>query len=1161
MNLDATATLLAGRYQLVRKLGGGSTADVHAAFDTVLGASVGLKCFREQSPGALRGLKAEFRMLADIHHPNLVKLFDLVVTEEVAFFTMELVNGVTFAEYARTAPVADLRRAIGQLSDAIAALHEHGTLHRDVKPANVLVTSAGDVRVLDFGLASARAVPPMAGTLAYMAPELFAGEAAAEPGDWYGFGVLLYEAVTGRLPADGPSVGELVLRKSTRRFPRASELARDLAPDLDELVWALLDPDPRTRADHASVASVVAGGALSAAVPVAADGRFFGRHPELVQLAGALDSADAGRTNSILVEGPSGIGKTALVRAFLETAQAGRCTVLRGAARPQELVAFRAFDAVIDDMAAVIESLPDETRRAVVANLSPSLARSFPVLVSLPGVVVDRAAPGLEALEARREAQGALGRILRALSSLAPLIVWIDDIQWSDYESLVYVRSLLELQGARILFVLTRRPGPLAWADHEQWLMSAERITLGPLDEEDARKLLRARASDPAIATRTIDEAGGNAFLIEFFARHVTAVDAALGTLDLGSAVRGALLDLSPDARGLFECIALAQRPLPMSWLGGLVQDRTRLRDQVASLSSGRLVSVDAQERVRPYHDALRERAEGLLLADTRVSRHGSVADILREHNAPPEWQVPHLEGAGRLEAAGEACLRAADTASDTHAFEIAVQLFQKALRLAKFAPRERARTLERLSDNLALMGRGREAAMRYEEAVKTADPADDPQAVLAIEHKRALALLRTGALEEGRAVLRSVLRGVGERLPESTASALGTFFVERSRLAIERRWTKPAAQSPIDGATQLRLDALWTAASGLSMYQPLFSNALIARFVRQALRSAEPRRVVRALTMEAVYLAALGGRYRRNADALDRDLRTRFELLPWPYERGWVAASIGTTAWLSGDVRECCDWTCRARGIFMNVPETGAFELALLDAWRLPALALVGDFEAATAAADDTLAVALERNDQFAPLPCLHGYMTNAYLACGQVDLAVRRAEEGRRRAQQLDSPLPALHQNWSWTTLALHAGDGARAYENVRNAWGGLRRSGALMFESAVGDMRDLRGRAAVAAAAKAAPRRLRTALLDDAVAQARWLKSSTLRAAPAMGLSIEAQVARLHGRDREAQELASRAERGFGALGMAPPRDAMGRWARGSPAHSADSIFVVR
>src|SRR5580698_7061190 len=98
MSVGSEGALLAGRYRLTRLLGRGSTADVHAAFDVALQANVALKRFRAQSPEGLRGLKAEFRALTEIHHAGLIELFDLVVTDETAFFTMELFEGRTFVD-------------------------------------------------------------------------------------------------------------------------------------------------------------------------------------------------------------------------------------------------------------------------------------------------------------------------------------------------------------------------------------------------------------------------------------------------------------------------------------------------------------------------------------------------------------------------------------------------------------------------------------------------------------------------------------------------------------------------------------------------------------------------------------------------------------------------------------------------------------------------------------------------------------------------------------------------------------------------------------------------------------------------------------------------------------------------------------------------------
>jgi hypothetical protein len=1179
MTTEPGPALLADRYRLLRKLGSGSTADVHAAFDTVLGANVALKRFRDHSPAALRGLKAEFRTLADIHHPGLVKLFDLVVAPDTAFFTMELLEGVTFVEHARSASPEQLRRAVRQVGDAVAALHDRGKLHRDLKPGNVFVTAEGDARVLDFGLAGTIGASPMAGTLAYMAPELFEGAAPGAPADWYALGVLLYEALTGSVPGAGPragvgagagagvgagaparvDVGELVLRKKTRRFARPRDVAPNVPADLDELVWTLLDPDPRTRASHASIAGIP--DAVRSVSPDAPDGALFGRARELAALDASLRAASAGAPTLLVVEGQSGMGKTALVRTFLAAQRRRGCIVLEGAARPQELVPLRAIDAVIDDLTTKIEALPDAPRRALLAHVSPSLVRSFPVLASLDGRPADKDAWRLEALESRRDAQTSLARVLRMLSSASPLVVWIDDIQWADYESLLFLRAALDAGAGRILLVLTRRPGDLPWPEHERWLEAAPRLPLGPLDADAARSLLRARTTgDGAEATTAVslalDQAGGNAFLIEFFARHAGGGPLA-GALDIGAALGRALDALAPDARLLFECVALSQHPLPLAWLGAVVADRSRLRDQTATLTSSRLISVDERERVRPYHDALRGNAHALLDAGGRVARHALLADALRDHGAPAQWQIPHLEGAGRTEAAAGACLVAGDGASSTHAFEIAVQYFQKALSLGKLAPPLRSTTLEKLSDNLALMGRGREAADHYLEAAQLVGGAG-PRAVLGLEHKRALALLRTGALDEGRDVLKLALRGVGERLPESNAAAVGMFVVERARRAFDRKRDGAAPAAPLDDAAKLRLDVLWTAGTSLSMYQPLPANALQIRFIRQALRANEPRRVVRALAMEMVFLSAVGGRYRAESNRLEQDLRGRFDALPWPYERAWAAASIGANAWLAGDLRRCRDWTARARQLFHEVPETSAFELALLDSWRLPAMALVGDFDEAVRTADELLAVATARGDNFASLTCLHGYMTLGYLAANEPELARARVEQGRARAKQLASPLPAFHQTWSAATLALHANEGDKAYDAVRSDWWRLRRSGAFVFESCVGDSRDLRARAALAAARAANPRR-RAELSKDAAAQARWLRASTLRLGPALALVIEAQVAQLAGRDADAERLARRAGSELDALGLNPQRDALRRWIAGEPRAPVDAVFV--
>ena len=151
-----------GHYEIERRLGAGGMGEVFAALDRRNDERVALKVLAQAGSTALVRFKREFRALADVTHPNLVALHELVVPADgVPYFTMELVDGVAFTEYVRgRTPVGHLpnlvrlARALGQLVLGIHHLHLVQCLHRDVKPSNVLVARAGRVVILDFGLVS-----------------------------------------------------------------------------------------------------------------------------------------------------------------------------------------------------------------------------------------------------------------------------------------------------------------------------------------------------------------------------------------------------------------------------------------------------------------------------------------------------------------------------------------------------------------------------------------------------------------------------------------------------------------------------------------------------------------------------------------------------------------------------------------------------------------------------------------------------------------------------------------------------------------------------------------------------------------------------------------------------------------------------------------------
>src|SRR5436190_1310812 len=226
------------RFQLVQRLGEGGFGIVYEALDRKRSASVALKLLRHGEGTALYRFKREFRALADVSHPNLVALDELLTDGHHWFFTMELVRGLPIVAYSRhfETPRATggadarsrgeldesrIRSTFHQLADALSVIHRRGIVHRDIKPSNVLVTADDRVVVLDFGLVSERPITESSdegtrfwsgdgmvvlGTPAYMAPEQATPQHATPAADWYSVGVMLYEALTGRLPFIGSHV-------------------------------------------------------------------------------------------------------------------------------------------------------------------------------------------------------------------------------------------------------------------------------------------------------------------------------------------------------------------------------------------------------------------------------------------------------------------------------------------------------------------------------------------------------------------------------------------------------------------------------------------------------------------------------------------------------------------------------------------------------------------------------------------------------------------------------------------------------------------------------------------------------------------------------------------------------------------------------------------
>ena len=389
------------RFRPVALVGRGSMGVVYRVYDQETATHVALKTLHVRDPAELYALKNEFRSLTGVLHRNLVELYELFVDERECFFTMEFVDGANFVDCIREGGgyerLADLMR---QLVSGLAAIHAEGKLHRDVKPPNVLVTGSQRVVILDFGLVTvlggARAgdtQPALAGTLTYMAPEQAWGSAPHPTADWYSVGVMLYEALTGRVPFSGPAA-RMLADKSRGKPPAPRTLAADVPEDLDAIAMALLEPDPERRPrpdDILERLDLRSATRRSRPLPYVssevAEAPFVGRVEELAQLQRAYDALAQGQATVVLVEGPSGIGKSELVRQFLRRVQReSRTIVLDGRCHPYEAVPYKALDSLIDRLSRYLMSVSEFSVGALVPRHVAALTRLFPVLARVPAL-------------------------------------------------------------------------------------------------------------------------------------------------------------------------------------------------------------------------------------------------------------------------------------------------------------------------------------------------------------------------------------------------------------------------------------------------------------------------------------------------------------------------------------------------------------------------------------------------------------------------------------------------------------------------------------------------------------------------------------------------------------------------------------------------------
>jgi len=1076
-----------GRFELRGTLGAGGAGVVYRAFDRQLQREVALKLLRQASGRDLYRFKREFRALADIVHPNLVALHELHAAEGDWYFTMELVEGVSFIDWVRPGNVAGpsrtrqdilatsvseirLRGALVQLIDALIALHKAGKLHRDLKPSNVLVTQQGRVALLDFGLVTnvAEDNPERlaVGTPVYMSPEQAADQPLTEASDWYSVGAMLYEALTGRRPFEGESE-QVMTRKQTELPYDPRQLAPSLPEDLVRLCMLLLQPNPKVRPNGFAILDLLGASPSPRTRDIArtvVPAAFVGRVRELDELRRAL--ADSRRRGvAVMVKGKSGIGKSTLVRKFLR-GLGESVFVLEGRCFEREQVPFKMLDGIIDTLTGVILALPPSYIESLAPRELGSLMRLFPVLRRIKrfGELAQQSPPPADPAELRRRGFLALRSLLGRLARLRSLVLFVDDAHWGDGDSIAFLGELIHHADPMILVVLAHRPedylGVVAKLKNPQVGVrrgDVRDLEVKMLDDSDALSLVHQLAGDIAHVEHIVKAGGGNPLILSELAQSQQLAP-------IEDLVRARASRLTPEAQAMLAVSSIAAKPIPIeiaAHAAGVVGGH----DEASQLSAARLATLrlgNGQLILQPAHDHVRVAVLSNLDVESKAGWHEALArayeDVQGEKNLDSQAVVEHWLAAGHPANAAHHAVNAAMLAEEALAFRRAAELYDIAIKFGPWDTAGQRDLLRRQAHALACGGQLDEAANVYSHAAQLL-PDDE---AIDCERLRIEALLRRGRLDEALPAAHRLLASIGVR------SGFGS---SRTRMASNwmqqklRGWdfVEHDAQTIAPGDLQ-RVDVLYSIVSGLAFADPSLGRVLQGELMRGALECGEPIRVCLALAQEICYAAASGSRNAQVVAAVGARLRAVAQRIDHPTAIGLADTSMGIAAFMSGQWR---DARAHLETGLEALRDHGAgvrWEIDIGETYWLSTLYYLGEWRELARQGQHILRDAVERGDVVSQLGVRTGYPSLAWLISAKPDDAYQQlaAAEG---ALAPGFHLPNVLALQTACNIDLYSDDAPTAAKRIEAAWPHIDRIGVMRIQHLRVELLLLRARVALA------------------------------------------------------------------------------------------------
>jgi len=1146
---QADAVVL-GQFELLEVLGTGEMGRVYRAVDGETECVVAVKTLHQHTPARQRALERGFDALSELHHPNLVQLYELFIEDDHVHFSQELVDGVSLDRYvfadqhsfARELTPAAVQRLIavtGQICNALEFLHARHCVHRNLKPSNILVDDRGRVVLLDgalLGESELRDLQPfdrlVHNGIAYAAPELLTPGTSGTAVDMYALGAVLHELLMGIPPPvfDGTP---------PRSSPSPDEMPTGVPAPLREMVARLLSADASRRASPAKVKLELA---KLHQTPAAAP-RALVRQDDLKRLETAYERARAIRATparvrtTLTVHAKPGSGTTTLVDTFCQALADRGIRVFRGRCYRGDRRPFGAINQLLDSIATQTDLREVAHSGELGALRTQVLARMFPSLADLQ---VDQLPPTSQLLprDARQHAFESFGRLLTRALAGQPAVVWLDDAQWGDPDSFALLASLEnQLAQSDIVLLLSycstandelplarflSRDTTLDRADVDDTLD----VELRPLSDSDARRFVEhlTDGRQTEQVTQHIATAAGSLWRLRESVSWPSEAHSFGEGLERLIARRGVALPRG--SRRLLGVLATAGYPLDVAVAmraAGLARGGLAVVQLLVNVGLIRRQIREGNATLELFHDKIHEAVMDQITSEQLAELHGRLAEALPSDDPAHAW---HSLASGSVDAGSAAVVAAAHDASWRFAFERAAEGYQLVL-IRNPAMDDRA-LHEVLALALRCAGRTSLAATHFARAAELATTQSEK---IRLGVEAAQGFLRCGALHRGMQLLEELLQKAGVDVPPTSD---GTSSGPRGLWSRVTETFTRSRKDVVLGPTVL--DALWEATVHMPSIAPTREALWAQLHQRHAEASDDPARKLRALGFALVRESTHGAE--RRAQACSESLRSVAEAVERTRSRSagaWTQFATAQCSLLRGQWLAAIKHAKRARRLFALHLDAGSWEATQTEACFLTASALRGDLQALAERLPSALADAVDREECSAANVFRVGHPALLWLCRDLAKHALDLAEAANAKQTSAGAPAARYQVALAVVPALLYLDHGARALEIVDGGFAALLRSPEVNNALAQTSLVQLSARAALATAA-ASPLAAREALLARVRGDADTLKANPLPLGRPYAALLEASIANLRADHADRDALLRQAAAGFEEADMA-------------------------